>query len=91
MYGYVQSGNGLVQTMRTPYRFHVRGRKFKEVENTWNFQVEEKESKPAGKTWTVAGSKGNSYTVTQELGSWTCTCTGFKYHGDCRHIKSIKN
>jgi hypothetical protein len=41
MYGYVQAGTGIVQTMRTPYRFKASGRKFKEVENTWNFLTEE--------------------------------------------------
>ena len=91
MYGYVQAGTGLVQIMQTPYRFHTRGRKFKEVKNVWNFEATETEKKPAGRTWTVAGSKGNQYTVTQELGTWSCTCTGFKFHGDCKHIRSVAN
>ena len=91
MYGYVQVGTGVVQTMKTPYRFHVRGRKFREVANTWNFGVEETEQRPAGRTWTVAGSKGNEYTVTQELGAWSCTCSGFKFRGQCRHVEEISS
>ena len=91
MYGYVQSGTGVVQTMTTPYRFHTRGRKFKEVKNVWNFAVEEKESRPLGQTWTVAGSKGNEYTVSLELGTWTCTCSGFKFRNRCRHVEEISS
>ena len=91
MYGYVQADTGIVQTMRTPYRFHVRGRKFKEVKNIWNFGVDETEQQPAGRTWTVAGSKGNEYRVTQELGTWSCTCSGFKFRGQCRHVAEISS
>ena len=91
MYGYVQAGTGVVQTMRTPYRFHTRGRKFKEVENVWGFGVEEKESRPAGRTWQVAGSKGNEYTVSLELGNWSCSCSGFKFRNHCRHVKEISS
>ena len=91
MYGYVQSGTGIVQTMRTPYRFHVRGRKFQEVANVWNFQVEEKSAEPAGRTWQVAGSKGNYYTVNLELANWTCTCSGFKFRNRCRHVEEISS
>jgi hypothetical protein len=91
MYGYVPSGGETVQRMNKPYRFHTRGRKFREVKNVWKFSVEETESKPQGRTWQVAGSKGNSYTVTQELGTWTCTCSGFKFRGKCRHVSEISS
>lgn len=91
MYGYVQAGTGVVQVIKTPYRFHTRGRKFKEVKNTWNFQVEEKEARPVGRNWTVEGSKGNEYTVSLELGTWTCTCSGFKFRNRCRHVEEISN
>ena len=41
----------------------------------------------ASNTVQVAGSKGNTYTVT--LGEKpSCECTGFKFHGDCKHIKT---
>ena len=91
MYGYVQSGTGIVQTMRTPYRFHTRGRKFKEVPNTWNFGVEEV-SETRGKEHKVLGSKGNVYTVTDEGGVWSCTCPASKWQkGDCKHIVKLKS
>ena len=47
--------------------------------------------------WThgVEGSKGTMYTVTFERlpeateYGYTCTCKGFKYRGECRHIKKV--
>ena len=73
MYGYVRASDGVVQTMRTPYRFHTRGRKFREVKNVWNFGVDEEVSATRGKEHKVLGSRGNVYTVTDEGGAWSCT------------------
>ena len=91
MYGYVNSKTGLVQTVKKPYRFHVRGRKFQEVKNVWNFSVDETPEPAVGQTWQVAGSKGNAYTVTLEMGSWSCTCSGFKFRNKCRHVDAISS
>ena len=92
MYGYVQAGTGQVQTMRSPYRFHVRGRKFREVKNTWNFGVDDTPGPSKGKEYQVAGSKGAVYTVTDDRGSWTCTCPAAKWQkGDCKHILAIQS
>jgi len=91
MYGYVQAGTGLVQTMRSPYRFHTRGRKFKEVKNTWNFGVDDTPEPSKGKEYQVPGSKGAVYTVTDDRGSWTCTCPAAKWQkGECKHIVKLK-
>jgi hypothetical protein len=90
MYGYVRSEDGVVQLFNKPYRFHVRGRKFKEVANTWNVAVDEAEP-VTGRTWTVQGSKGDAYTVTEDRGSWTCTCSGFKFRNRCRHVEEISS
>ena len=41
------------------------------------------------KTWQVEGSKGAVYTVTNDEGSWSCTCPAAAYQkGECKHIKS---
>ena len=78
MYGYVQAGTGIVQTMRTPYRFKASGRKFQEVENTWNFSVEDQPESVRGREYRVAGSGQNIYTVTDDAGAWSCTCPASK-------------
>jgi len=91
MYGYVQSGTGIVQTMRTPYRFHTRGRKFREVKNIWDFGVEEVSEPSKGKEYRVLGSRNNVYTVTDEGGVWSCTCPAAKWQaGECKHITALK-
>jgi|TARA_R110000787_G_scaffold43141_4_gene105990 hypothetical protein len=49
-----------------------------------------------GRTWTVQGSKGDEYTVTQSAGDsreifFSCTCVGYGYRRKCKHIEGIKN
>lgn len=92
MYGYVQSKTGIVQTMSKPYKFKASGRKFKEVENRWNFKIAEDDVvESVGKEYRVPGSKGAIYTVTDDHGSWTCTCPASKWQkGECKHIVQLK-
>jgi hypothetical protein len=42
-------------------------------------------------TWSVAGSKGNKYTVIRTQSKWTCTCPGFQFRQSCRHIQELQN
>lgn len=93
MYAYVNL-EGRIDEVKTPYRFHVRGRKFKEVPNVWGFKPRseiEPEAEVSGETHRVPGSKGAVYTVTNDRGSWTCTCPASKWQrGDCKHITQLK-
>ena len=90
MYGYVKASTGEIQEMATPYKFKVSGRKFKEVANTRGFSPRE-ELELAGETHKVPGSKGAVYTVTNDRGSWTCTCPASKWQaGECKHIVQLK-
>ena len=43
------------------------------------------------KTWTIDGSKGNKYTVTRTNGKWACTCTGYQFRKQCKHITELSN
>jgi predicted nucleic acid-binding Zn finger protein len=36
----------------------------------------------------VQGSKGQTYSVNTE--EHTCTCPGFTFRGDCKHIKELE-
>lgn len=37
----------------------------------------------------VQGSKGNTYTVAKESGRITCTCPGFTFRGQCKHMAEV--
>lgn len=90
MYGYVKSSTGEIQVMSTPYKFKASGRKFKEVENRWNFSVDDQPEPAKGQEYRVTGSGKNIYTVTDDAGSWSCTCPASKWQkGNCKHIKSL--
>jgi hypothetical protein len=41
------------------------------------------------KVYTVAGSKGNSYTVTSNGRGWDCTCSGFQFRKQCKHVSEL--
>lgn len=41
------------------------------------------------RNWTVTGSKGQSYTVTQEGVKYSCTCPGYQFRKSCRHIGEL--
>lgn len=41
------------------------------------------------KVYEVAGSKGNKYTVTRNSKGWTCTCSGFQFRKQCKHISEL--
>lgn len=94
MYAYVNR-EGRIDEVKTPYRFYVKGRKFKEIPNRWNFvpkhEIESEVETVTGEVHQVAGSKGAVYTVTNDRGSWTCTCPASKWkRGDCKHIVALK-
>ena len=87
MYAYIKFGQGKPFRFKKPIRIDIRGRKFREVPNQWKFTVDDQ---PIGRTWTVTGSRGDVYTVSEENGTLNCTCSGFKFRGQCRHLESVK-
>ena len=44
---------------------------------------------PKSRTWLVKGSKGNTYTVTEENGRRSCTCVGFGFRQQCKHLNMV--
>lgn len=91
MVGYVREGHEPFR-FKTPLPFYAKGRKFVEVKNTYGFTVDnEPAEETRGVTYTVAGSKANVYTVSNDSGAWTCTCPASKWQrGDCKHVKLIR-
>jgi len=88
MYAYINS-TGIVQEVTSPYPFHTRGRKFREIENQWGFEPREHTT---GREFRAAGSRGSVYVVSEESGRWSCTCPAAKYQaGPCKHITSVRD
>lgn len=58
-----------------------------EIDGVKHEHKEEKISEE--RTFTVAGSKGSSYTVTVGPKLKTCTCQGFQFRHTCKHIAQI--
>jgi hypothetical protein len=76
--GYRKFSAGEVIRFRTPLRLDIRGRTFKLVDDLGSDAVS------SSNVVEVAGSGTNVYTV--DLDRKQCSCTGFKYRGECKHI-----
>ena len=87
MYAFKAKGTEAIKVFKNPIRIDVRGRKF--AVNSVQFKTQLKEEEPEGKVYKVKGSKGDIYQVTELNGNLSCTCSGFKFRGDCKHVKSI--
>jgi hypothetical protein len=69
---------GEVVRFRTPLRLDIRGRTFKLVDDLGS------DADVSSNVVEVVGSGTNVYTV--DLDRKQCSCTGFKYRGECKHI-----
>ena len=87
MFGYVPVATNVPVRFSKPIRFETRGRKFRAVPNSWNFE-DLKILNPTD-TWNVTGSRGNQYQVEKTENGLTCTCSGFGFRGQCRHVAEI--
>jgi hypothetical protein len=41
------------------------------------------------KEWTVTGSKGDQYLVIRQEGKYNCSCPGYQFRKNCRHVKEV--
>jgi hypothetical protein len=87
MYAFKPKGTGEIKVFKNAIKIETRGRKF--VVNPVQFKTKLKEDDPEGRSWTVKGSKGDEYKVTEVNGNLSCTCSGFRFRGDCRHAESV--
>jgi hypothetical protein len=88
MYAFKARGTGDIKTFKNPIKIDTRGRKF--VINPVQFATGLKEPEPEGRTWTVKGSKGDEYKVSESGGNFNCSCSGFRFRGACKHVESIR-
>lgn len=72
MHGYAKHGSSDIKMMSKPIRFDTRGRQFTVLHRI----AEENEGRK------VEGSKGAVYYVKDNK----CTCPGFKFRGECKHV-----
>ena len=86
MYAYRSPRDTAIKVFKNPIRIDLRGRKFQV--NSVQFRTEMKAPEPEGRVIEVKGSKGDIYRVTELNGNYSCTCSGFKFRGDCKHVKS---
>ena len=63
-----------------------------EVMERWTQKIPKGEVKPEYKIEEeIKSSKGDkSYMITFDGSKWNCSCVGFGFHRDCRHIKEVK-
>ena len=89
MYAFRSPVTNSIKVFRNPIRMDMRGRKF--VVNPVQFKTQVAEPEPEGRVWTVTGSKGNTYQVNEVRGNWSCTCSGFRFRGECKHVKELRS
>jgi hypothetical protein len=88
MYAYVSPNDGIVKTFNRPIGISTKGRKFKIVENTYNYEIPGEVAE--NPRWMVMGSKGDKYFVEKTNNGLTCTCSGFKFRAECKHVKQFE-
>lgn len=76
-----------VKVFNKPFMIDTRGRKFQVVRNTFGFV--DTSISTTNKIWTVAGSKGTIYTIEETTRGLTCTCSGFRFRGHCKHLDQV--
>lgn len=81
MLAYIPSGTERAIYFSQPLNFDTRKRKFQEVSKNL-FRFMEK-----SQTVKITGSRGDTYEVDPD--QKTCSCTGFKYRGKCRHLEQV--
>jgi hypothetical protein len=88
MYAFKAWGTEAIKVFKNPIRIDLRGRKF--VVNPVQFKTKLKEEEPEGRYWIVKGSKGDEYRVSESGGNFNCTCSGFRFRNQCRHVEGIR-
>ena len=97
----VVSMNPMLYTDMAGQKWAVSGEHWIEVPDTLTlgevgkYMIVEQAEIPAQtavvRSWQVQGSKGDTYTVSDNGGTWTCSCPGFGWRRKCKHVEAQKN
>jgi hypothetical protein len=86
MFGYLRNGNLETTVFKKAIRFDVRGRTFRVVPELGEINLGTVKSEQ----WKFTGSKGDTYIVHKVDNMLKCSCPGFTYRGDCKHVKEVE-
>lgn len=86
MFGYIRRGTEDAITFKKPYRFDARGRQFIEVKELGEIDLDLVKAE----TWKFLGSKGDEYVVQKIDNVLKCSCPGYTFRGECKHVKQVK-
>ena len=86
MYGYIRRGGDTAETFKKPYRFDARRRSFVEVPELGEIDLDLVKAEK----WEFVGSRGDTYTVQKIDNMLKCSCPGFTFRGECKHVKSVE-
>ena len=81
MHGYIKQGCAELEMFKAPIRFDTRGRTFQYVSDY------SQDDASQDVVIEVQGSKGDKYYVKLQDSAAECSCTGFKYRGECKHLE----
>ena len=81
MHGYIKQGCAELEMFKAPIRFDTRGRTFQFVSEY------SQDDASQDVVIEVQGSKGDKYYVKLQDSAAECSCTGFKYRGECKHLE----
>lgn len=87
MFGYVRNGTLETKVFKKAIQFDARGRTFKEVKELGEVDINDFK----GERWEFTGSKGDAYIVQRLDGVLSCSCPGFTYRGECKHVKEVES
>jgi len=88
MYAYIRSGTTDVFKFKQPIQISTKGRKFVALKDNFNYNIDVPAD--ANPRWEIKGSKGDVYVVEQTDNGLSCSCSGFRFRGACKHVKDIE-
>ena len=83
--GYQKDQESKTKVFKNPMKRFSKARRKFVVRGTYEDQHEVE----VGVTWKFTGSKGNTYVVSEKYDELSCTCPGFRFRGQCKHVTEV--